>query len=225
MSCSLNSQRLEFRWASLVAQMVKNLPAWLRVIRSVHKEKLKQNSNPSLKNVSKPKQGLNFASKSAQNSKGLLEKKLFSWRRKWKDRRKVDELRHRKSRSNNLKLFFFFFPSLTTSNKIVIKKKKICLQCRRPGFDPWVRKILWRREWQPTPVFLPGKSHGQKSLVGYSPQGHKQLDMTEWLTHTHIHRIQVAHNTCGKRKEGTSTRSHSYSVTEVGLKYRSPGCF
>ena len=50
----------------------------LRVMRSVHKEKLKQNSNPSLKNVSKPKQGLNFASKSAQNSKGLLEKKLFS---------------------------------------------------------------------------------------------------------------------------------------------------
>ena len=50
----------------------------LRVMRSVHKEKLKQNSNLSLKNVSKPKQGLNFASKSAQNSKGLLEKKLFS---------------------------------------------------------------------------------------------------------------------------------------------------
>jgi len=36
------------------------------------------------------------------------------------------------------------------------------------GFDPWVRKIPWRREWQPTPVFLPGKSHGQRSLVGYS---------------------------------------------------------
>ena len=42
-------------------------------------------------------------------------------------------------------------------------------QCRRPGFDPWVSKIPWRREWQPTPVFLPGESHGQKSLVGYSP--------------------------------------------------------
>ena len=37
----------------------------------------------------------------------------------------------------------------------------ICLQCRRPGFYFWVRKIPWRREWQPTPVFLPGKSHGQ----------------------------------------------------------------
>ena len=39
-----------------------------------------------------------------------------------------------------------------------------CLQCRRPGFDPWVGKIPWRRRWLPTPVFLPGKSHGQRSL-------------------------------------------------------------
>ena len=45
----------------------------------------------------------------------------------------------------------------------------ICLQCRRPGFDPWVEKIPWRRKWQPTPVFLPGKFHGQSSLVDYSP--------------------------------------------------------
>ena len=44
---------------------------------------------------------------------------------------------------------------------------RVCLHCRRPGFDPWVRKILWRRKWQPTPVFLPGKSHGQRSLSGY----------------------------------------------------------
>ena len=48
-----------------------------------------------------------------------------------------------------------------------------------PGFDPWVGKIPWRRKWQPTPVFLPEKSHGQRSLVGYSPWGHKELDTTE----------------------------------------------
>ena len=53
----------------------------------------------------------------------------------------------------------------------------------RPGFDPWVGKIPWRRKWQPNPVFLPGKSHGQRSLVGYSPWGHKESDMTEQLTH------------------------------------------
>ena len=44
---------------------------------------------------------------------------------------------------------------------------RICLQCGRPGFDPWVWNIPWRREQQPTPVFLPGESHGQRSLVGY----------------------------------------------------------
>ena len=49
-----------------------------------------------------------------------------------------------------------------------------CLQCGRPGFDPWVRKIPWRREWQPTPVFLLGEFHGQRSLLGYHPWGHKE---------------------------------------------------
>ena len=46
---------------------------------------------------------------------------------------------------------------------------------------PWVRKIPWRRKWQPTPVFLPGKSHGQDSLVVYSPWCHTELDTTERL--------------------------------------------
>ena len=45
-------------------------------------------------------------------------------------------------------------------------------------------KIPWRRAWQPTPVFLLGESHGQRSLEGYSPWGHRELDITEWLTHT-----------------------------------------
>jgi len=45
----------------------------------------------------------------------------------------------------------------------------------RYEFNPWVRKIPWRREWLPTPVFLPGESHGQRSLAGYSPWGHKRV--------------------------------------------------
>ena len=49
---------------------------------------------------------------------------------------------------------------------------------RRRGFDPWVRKAPWRRKWQPTPVFLPGESHRERNLVGYSPQGHKESNMT-----------------------------------------------
>ena len=47
------------------------------------------------------------------------------------------------------------------------------------GFGPWVRKIPWRRVWQPIPVFLPGESHGQRSLAGHNLQGHKESDTTE----------------------------------------------
>ena len=56
--------------------------------------------------------------------------------------------------------------------------KESACQCRRRGFDPWVGKIRWRRKWQPTPVLMPGESHGQRSLSGYSPWGHKE-PMTE----------------------------------------------
>ena len=52
-------------------------------------------------------------------------------------------------------------------------------RCRRRGFGPWVGKIPWRRAWQPTPVFLPGEYHRQRSLAGYNPQDHKESDMTE----------------------------------------------
>ena len=54
----------------------------------------------------------------------------------------------------------------------------------RGKFHPWVRKIPWRREWQPIPLFLPGESHGQTSLVGYSPRGRKELEMAEATEHT-----------------------------------------
>ena len=48
-----------------------------------------------------------------------------------------------------------------------------CRKHQRCGFNPWVRNIPWRKKWQPIPVFLPGKFHGQKSLAGYSPWGHR----------------------------------------------------
>ena len=51
-----------------------------------------------------------------------------------------------------------------------------------PMVHPWVGKIPWKRAWLPTPVFLPGKYHGQRSLAGYSPWDHKELDMTERLS-------------------------------------------
>ena len=49
-------------------------------------------------------------------------------------------------------------------------------------FNPWVGKIPWRREWQPTPLFLPGKSHGQRSLAGCSPRGPKGSEKSDWLS-------------------------------------------
>ena len=61
---------------------------------------------------------------------------------------------------------------------LVAQCKKSTCQCRALRFDHWVEKIPWKRKWQPTPVLLPRKSHGQRSLVGYSPWGHKELDMT-----------------------------------------------
>ena len=59
--------------------------------------------------------------------------------------------------------------------------KRICLQCGRSGFDPWVGKIPWRKEWLSTPVFWPGEFHGL-----YSPCGCKELDTTEWLSLSRI---------------------------------------
>ena len=63
-----------------------------------------------------------------------------------------------------------------------LRQSRISLQCRRSKFDPWVGKIPWRKQRQPTPIFLPGEFHGQKSLADYSPWGCKESDMTERLT-------------------------------------------
>ena len=74
-------------------------------------------------------------------------------------------------------------------------KEPTC-QCRIhrwTGFNPGVGKIPWSGKWQHTPVFLPGKFHGQRSLVAYSPQGHKQLDTTE---HTHAQLHIIMHLVC-----------------------------
>ena len=85
--------------------------------------------------------------------------------------------------------FFFFFGTAYFGLGLPrwLSAKESACQCRIPqkrGFNPWVRKILWRRRWQPTPVFLLGISHEKRSLVGYSPGGHKESEMTDQpLTH------------------------------------------
>ena len=58
---------------------------------------------------------------------------------------------------------YWLFTNFTHGNMLI-------LQCMRPGFDSWVRKFPWRKKWQPTPVFLPGEAHGQRSLAGYGPR-------------------------------------------------------
>ena len=62
-----------------------------------------------------------------------------------------------------------------------------CRRCKRWGFNPWVRKIPWSRKWQPNPVFLPGKFHGQRGLAGYSPWGSQKVGHDWACTHIHTH--------------------------------------
>ena len=66
-------------------------------------------------------------------------------------------------------------------------KELLCKSPRRCRFILWIRKIHWRKKWQPTPLFLPGNSHGWRSLVGCSPRGQKESDMTGYSTALHSH--------------------------------------
>ena len=75
--------------------------------------------------------------------------------------------------------FFSIFTAIRTMDPWWLRWWRICLQCMRPGFNPWVRKVPQRREWLPTTVFFPGEFPGQRSLVGYSPWG-----LREWDTET-----------------------------------------
>ena len=69
---------------------------------------------------------------------------------------------------------------------------------RGTGLIPWVGKIPRRREWQPTPVFLPGESHGQRSLAGYSPWGCEESDMTE--RHTTMPCVPALHTDSAQQR-------------------------
>ena len=73
-------------------------------------------------------------------------------------------------------------PRRASQVALVVKNLPVSAGDLRWGFDPWVRKISWRKNWQPTPVFLPGEPHGQRSLVGYSPWGLQRgrHDWSDW---------------------------------------------
>ena len=93
-------------------------------------------------------------------------------------------------------VFFFFF--LMVSFAVNLGGSEV-----KPGFNPWVGKIPWRRQWQPTPVFLPGESHGQRSLVGCSPWAYKVSDSSEQLSTQQ--RKSVQHRSCFKDWESKET--------------------
>ena len=110
------------------------------------------------------------------------------------------------------------------------------MQCRRLGFNPWFRKIPRRRKGQPSPEFLPGEFHGQRSLLGFSPWSHRESDTTEQLTHEHIlpiyiRPLRLSVQSCKARKHlrmastVTSPRlgeeeTHVYHVVKRRLKLK-----
>ena len=82
---------------------------------------------------------------------------------------------------------------------------------KRLGFDPWIGKVLWRKAWQPTPVFLSGKSHGQRNLAGHSLWGRKESDTTEHVR-THTHTLHTHTHTHTKTQPSESCPESSLDV-------------
>ena len=75
---------------------------------------------------------------------------------------------------------------LFRASQVALWVKNLATRQETHEFDPWIKKIPWNSALQPTPLFLPGESHGWKSLAGYSPWDHKELDMTEATEHTQV---------------------------------------
>ena len=101
---------------------------------------------------------------------------------------------------NRSRCHYLSFPGGTSAKESGCQ----CRRCKRHQFYPWMGKILWRRKCQTTPVLLPGKSHGQRSLVGYSPWGHKESDTPEHAHRTDcvlLLRIAVCLGFCHLRHE------------------------
>jgi len=97
-----------------------------------------------------------------------------------------------------------------------LRGKESACQCR--SHNPWVGKIAWSRKWQLNPVFLPGESHGQRSLAGYSPGGRQELDMTvrhtDTQTHTDTHTHTHTHTHTDTHTD-THTQTHTHTDTHT----------
>ena len=107
-------------------------------------------------------------------------------------------------------------------DSLVAKWWRIHLQCRRHGFHPWVRKIPWRRKWQPIPVFLPGESCGWRSLVG--PWGHKRVRHGWEHTHTQTSNYVTSKETYTDIKLLKITKRESWKQQEKStISHRGSG--
>ena len=100
--------------------------------------------------------------------------------------------------------------------------QRISPAVQETGFDPWVRKIPRRREWLPTPVFLPGKSHGQRWLTGHSPWGSKESDTSEQLTLHNINRHAQGYTTRKWQSWDQNTDLLVQSPLPCSLLYSTP---
>ena len=98
----------------------------------------------------------------------------------------------------------------------MILKNRTLIKGPDKDLDPWVRKIPWRKKWQPTPVFLPGKSHGQRSLMGCSPWGWNRSDMTEWVKNNFVRREVW-------RRDGSFTENICGSVSALSTVHPATG--
>ena len=92
---------------------------------------------------------------------------------------------------------------------LVTQTVKNCLQCGRPGLDPWVGKMPWRRAWQPSPLFLPGEFPQTEEPGGLQSMGHKELDKMEQLSTTEVRGLRVKNPpaNAGDAKAGSVPRS------------------
>ena len=98
------------------------------------------------------------------------------------------------------------------------------MQCRRPRFDPWVGKIPWRREWQPTPVFLTGEFHGQRILEGDSPRRSKESDTTEQLVYSRLLRACFADLSQAGSPSSEARRAETVTLHTWGSEVRGYTC-
>ena len=100
-----------------------------------------------------------------------------------------------------------------------------CRRCERHRFHPRVGKIPWRRKWQASPVFLPGKSQGQRSLAGYTPWGHKESDTTELASAFSCQEQSLPARISGRPLEAPENQPVAFFVTHPSLFYTHPFTF